>query len=66
MNSGETTLGHSLCVSEMWNGEKGSGSDDEADKELPVPPFDEVVSQVLKLSGVFLLLQDCRCQFEQI
>jgi hypothetical protein len=46
MNSGETTLGHGLCVSEMWSGEKGSGSDDEADEELPVPPFDELVSKL--------------------
>lgn len=45
MNSGETTLGYSLCVSEMWNGEGGSGSDDEADEELPVPPFDEAASK---------------------
>jgi len=26
----------------MWNGEEGSGSDDE---ELPVPPFDEAASK---------------------
>jgi hypothetical protein len=29
----------------MWNGEEGSGSDDEADEELQVPPFDEEVSE---------------------
>jgi len=28
VNSGETTLGHSRCVGEIWNGEEGSGSDD--------------------------------------
>jgi hypothetical protein len=29
----------------MWNGEEGSGGDDEADEELRVPLFDEVVSK---------------------
>jgi len=66
MNSGETTLGHSLCVSEMWSGEKGSGSDEEADEELPVPPFDELVSKLWNYQEVLLLLQDWQCQFEQI
>lgn len=32
-----------MCVSEMWNGEEGSGSNDEADEGLPVPTFDEAV-----------------------
>jgi hypothetical protein len=29
----------------MCNGEERSGSDDEADEELPVPPFDGVISK---------------------